>query len=92
MSGVLDLKEKPKNVTILFLKMLMYFQKTGFLEISAAFLMGGVHNACCVCRRPLIIQCAWRRLLDVASLLFHSWLEGPVVQPGPIVLGHGPMT
>lgn len=24
--------------------------------------------------------------------LFHSWLEGPVAQPEPIVLGHGPMT
>lgn len=26
------------------------------------------------------------------TALFHSWLEGPVAQPGPIVLGHGPMT
>ncbi len=26
------------------------------------------------------------------TVLFHSWLEGPVAQPGPFVLGHGPMT
>lgn len=35
------------------------------------------------------IHCERRRGLDITSL--HSWFEGLVVQPEPIVLEHGPM-
>lgn len=57
-------------------------------------LSGGWSSQCLLCLLKAMnyTMCMEGVVGGCIIALFHSWLEGPVAQPEPIVLGQGPMT